>query len=238
MSKKLLCITLASLTLAGIANISAATWKIKNSLGRDVCVTVNTGFTQIRRHIPNGSEVPVKSKLCLYSVSIKEGEGHAGMEKGRCPKDLPNIAKITIKDILDYSISMLTKKGATIYAADDRTKAAMKAAEAEVNRAKKLCKDMNFEVINENGKPKIKVLEIKPVAAPTESPTPPPAPPVMPTQEKNEVPPAPPVIDLTQKPSTSTQPTSSRADLLKQIREGKTLKGTSGTKTISTFSSY
>jgi len=187
--KKLTLLSLASLALAGIANVSAATWKVKNSLGRDICVTVNTGLSRIRRHIRDGEETPFISQACLYSVSIKEGSVknkqtgkmislRAKSGKARCPSGLPNIAKISIKEILDYNTVMLVDKGANIIQAQNKGKAILNLLKSEFEKAKKLCKNMSFEVINDNGSPKIILQGIKAQtqkAAPkaTPKPTPP-----------------------------------------------------------------
>lgn len=243
MNKKLTLLTLAGLTLAGTIELSAATWKVKNSLGRDICVTVNTGVSQIRRFIANGAEVPFISKACLYSISVKEGsvkDAQTGKmvslktPEGRCPSGLENISKITIKEILDYSSQTLMQKGKSISAAENKTKAILDTLKAEVEKLLKLCKDMNFEVISENGQPKIIMQGIK-AAQPAPTPISPAPPVVMPTTETEGavIPPAPPVMPTTATtPKTTVQPTPGKTEvrtqpsnLLEEIRAGKPLKG-------------
>jgi hypothetical protein len=159
--KKLKLFTLASLALAGAAELSAATWNIQNQLDKELCITVNTAVSQIRRHLEAGESVKVSSKACLYSISVKEGAGHRqeASGKARCPKGLPNIAKATITQIDKAAFDTLKGTGAkAVMSAQDEAK--RKAALSEAGKAifgviSKACSSRDFIIADVNGEIKV-----------------------------------------------------------------------------------
>ncbi len=162
--KKLILFMITSLALVGTTAVSAATWNIQNNLEKEICITVNTAFSKIRRHIEPGKNVKVSSKACLYSISVKEGAGHRQEADGkaRCPKGLPNIAKATITQIDKAAFDNLKQKGTQAFKDVKGTKEKEKRKEALSQAAQqagkeilgiisKACSSRDFIIAEVNG---------------------------------------------------------------------------------------